>query len=689
MLRRGQWVEECSFADAPKGPEGARVTTPPAENDPGNTGSVVVLVGDSDEANRVIHAQLGRSTSLLYLETALREAESHYENSEYDVALQQLTWLAKLVIIHRVFRSARECNLDYGLPCQALEPAQEFHAVRTKIFVLLRRLAASLDYYGNVANFVPLLGISFYSSVAGKMIEHARIVESAYIKYRDARDDWSVARAEIVRGLENQSIMLAVLQDRKDRVASIETLLLRDIESLGTAYHPAWRRVVGAGEDFKDAVRRKSGCEFKDVVTAVGTIAVAVSTAGTGLGVAMAAWKAYDQFDKEKEDPEDKLGDFAEDKYKIKKVVEIGEGIGGIAKGIGQISDLLKGPDRPDMPNFPSDAAKLLMSRKDLQATVDPFLHLPEAKKYLRIVDAFIELVTTRNNKVVEYNALANVRAEMLSDHAKTHSEIARLRTGVAQPNARHLPEFASFMGRANAQNKRVLKQMLYHEHRALEYWSGADYLFNVVSDSIDHLAQTHTDLFNAMVKGMEHSGRSPEKMTYADGVAKFSVKDDVGQFALEDFKASGKTVFSLPMARFDGLALVRFASVRVSIPGIKLMSTERGDDSVVLQLIHYGKAMLTTLENKILEFSHQPRSTQIFYHVSENVTRSFSLGGDGDTFIKLAANGPWSIAVVSSSYHRVDLSDVTDIVIDFEGEFFSLRTVAPLTLILKTIREK
>lgn len=682
--RRGQWVEECTFPGAPDGAEGVRVLVPPPVGEPGSEGSSRIYTPTTEKEGRTL---LRTAISLLYLETALREAEIHYANSQHEIALAQIAWLAELVLVPGVHKGARECAQDSGLIGQALESAQEFHAVRAKVFVLLRRLAAGLDYYGNVSNFVPLLGRAFYAGVLDTMIERSRIVESAYIKYRDARNDWTTARTEISRGLDGQASLLGVLRDRTDKVASVETALVRDIESLSVSYDPAWRRLVAAGQDFKDAVQRESkGCEFKDVVMAIGTIAVAVSTAGAGAGVAMAAWKAYDKFNKIKDDPEDKLGDLAETKYKIEKVAEVGKGVGEIAKGVGQIIDLVNRPDRPNV-NLPSDAAKLLMSRKDLQATVEPFRHLKEAGEYLRIVDEFIELVTTRNNKIVEYNALANARAEILADQSKAESEIARLRTELAQPNVQHLPEFASFMGRANAQNKRVLMQMLYHEHRAVEYWAGASSPFRVSSDSVDHLAQTHTDQYKAMVDGMENRGRSPELMTFADGVAKFSVMDDVGSFALDDFRRENKALFTLPIDRFDGLALVRFSNVRIALPGIKLKTSERGDDAIGVQLIHYGQATLTTLENKVLEFSHEPRSTYIFYRVSQDVTRAFDLGGDGETFIKLAVNGPWSIAVAPTDASRVDVSGVTDIILDFEGEFFSLRTVAPFTRALWAAR--
>lgn len=672
-MRIGTWVVDCVLADAPTGPRGPVVSEKPRTNAAGQGGRSSILTGQGAAERTEIDASLACAPSLLYLEVALRVAESAYANSNLDEALDQLCWIGRLVLAPTVRRALRESIFDSGLADEAAEASEEFDAIRTKTFVLLRRLSLGLDYWGNQENFVPLVSHAFYSQAVDRLLEHARAVEAAYIRYRDAHADWTEARRHLEAGIGSQENLLVTLDERIRSLADVESALVRDIERLTAAYDDTWHRVLETGKEFKDAVRRETnGCEFKDVLVAVGAIATAVSTAGTGAAAAIAAWQAYNQFDKKKYDPDDKLGDLAEPKYKIEKVVAVGKGVSEVAKGVKAVADALDRPN-PVLPNLPADAGKLIMQRKDLEATIEPFRHLPEAEAYLTQVDEFIDLVTTRNNNIVNYNGLCNGRAEIMADVTKATYEIDRLREKISRPNVRQLPEFMSFMSRANTLNKRVLTQILYQEHRALEYWAGERYAFEVSRDSIDHLATTHTQIYMRLVAAMENRGRDVQTFAFSDEVAKFSLFEDLGPTYLERFREKGQTVFSIPYGPFQHMALVRVTSVRLALPGVALTQSRRGTDPFGVRLTHLGTALLRNMDGRVVEFSHEPRTTHLFCHPERQPTRSISLGGS-EAFVKLTPEGPWAISIVDADRARVDLSSVTDIVIEFEGEFFPER---------------
>lgn len=670
-MRIGRVITRCTVPDASKGPSGASVKEDPETSMAGQPGQVVRLMG-RDGDMPIVSAHLSSSATLLYLETALRQAEVDYANGRFEEALDQLAWLGELLIDPTAHRSSRETVHDSGLVEDPPEPSMEFQAIRSKVFALMRRLSLGLDYWGKTRQFVPLLNRAFYTEEIDSLIEHARRIEHLYIMYRDAGDDWSAARSRIVDTLSSQQSFLTSMADRFAEINAIEASLVSDIEDLTNEYDACWRRVVEAGEEFKQAVRRETGgCEFKDVVVAVGAIATAVATMGTGAGVAIAALKTYSQFDARKHDPDDKLGDLAEPKYKIEKIAAVGKGVSEIAKGIEKISDVL---DRPNavVPELPSDAAKLMMSREDLEETIEPYRHLPEARAYLGRVDEFINLVTTRNNKIVEYNALTNARCQAEAEVDKAETEIARLRLSINRPNTRHLPEFSSFMGRATDLNKKMIFDLLHKQHRALEYWSGSRLPFTVTPESVDHLAIAHQSARARLIAAMENRSREPQNFKFEDKVGSFSILEDLGMEQLERFKRTGRLVFSLPYyPSFAQMALVRVARVRLKIPGLDVDRQVRDEDPVGIELEHLGNAMLRTLDDRLVEFTHEPRKTILFYHPGSESTRAFHLGGSSETYIKLTPEGPWRMGIFESDMGRARLSDVSDVVLEFEGEFF------------------
>ena len=663
MRGLGQWVTTCTVPGGPQGPDGAKINDDPPQNVVGQDGNVKVSTRSTDDAADRIAA----ATSLLYLQTALRAAEESYANSALDDALEQLKWLGRLLIRPQVTRTSRESIHDSGL--DAGEPSQEIHAIRQKVFTLIQRMALELDYWGNTRNFVPLLNRTAYLEALDDLLEHAKTIEDSYIRYRDARDDWGAAREAFSDAIIAQEAFILGLGSQFQELARVERALVADIETLTNAYDASWHTVLAAGKDFKAAVRRKSRCKFKDVMVAVGAIATTVGTMGSGSAAAMAAWQAYRQFDAKKHDTGDKLGSLAEPKYKVDKLVSIGKGVAQVANGVSKIADILNRPN-VDVPDLPSDAAKLIMSRQDLQETVEPFMHqLREARDYLERVDEFIDLVTIRNDKILEYNALANTRAEALSDIDAAEIEVARLRKEIVRPNVRHLPEFASYMSRANMMNKRAIMQMLYKQHRALEYWSGEVSEFHLCRDSIDHLSATHSSARIRLLSAMENRGRPPQTIKFVDQVARFSIKE-IGQEYLDRFKSARRLIFRLPYDPFDGLALVRVVRVRIGLPGAVVHTDVRGKDPFGVQLTHFGSATMRTLQGNLIEFRHEPRHTVLFYHAGTEVTRAFDLGGS-DTFIKLTPEGPWQLSILEPDVNRVNLNALKDIVIEFEGEFF------------------
>jgi hypothetical protein len=658
----------CEYADAARGGQGKKVTTAPLVANPGENGSIVqkTFANTADT-----YKYVAKDFSLLYYEMALRAIEVVYVNGDVAAALKELTWLGNLLFDYEVISSNREGVEDYGETTEIVNQ-QEIGSLRSRVFMLIRRISLNLDFFGNSPSYVPLVAYRFYASVIDEFLEHAQKIESAYIRYRDASGNLSVQLSAARENIDSQLDFITSLERGFERINESEEQLVADLEFLTNQYENKWYAVQQAGEDFKRAVEREANnCSFQDVIKTVATIAVGIKTMGAGWALAAEAYATYDSFDAKK-DANDKLGDLAEPVYKVKKIVKVGEGVSNMAKGLNQIVDLLGNNDTSV--ELPADEGKLLATREELNRTIDPFRHLPEAQEYLAAVDEFIELVTTRNNKILEYNELNNLRSDISFEIEKQESEIGRLRGLLNNPNASSLPEFANFMGRANLSNKKSIIQLLYSEHKSMEYVIARKVAFTINRDSVAHLAQVHMNIKRIIVEEMENRGRNAQPIKFNDNLAKFSIKEVLGEDKIQTFKEEGEIFFFLPELRYENIALVKFKRVVISIPGLRLSNRRRGEDYVGMTLSHLGAARIRTLDRGLIEFNHDTRTTFVMMDPSTDTTiRPFSLGGDGDNFIQLTPSGPWSLSIVAEDMDRVDLRAISDIQLNFEGEYYSL----------------
>ncbi|WP_299531837.1 hypothetical protein [Ulvibacterium sp.] len=664
----GQRYEECRHPDAKPGNPGTNITTAPLTAGNGLDGNInQIEYVNSDET----YNKISKNFSLIYYEIALRAIEVDYVNGKIEEALDGLNWLGKLLFNYNSISTNRESVLDFGDSNEVINQ-QEINAIRSRVFMLIRRIALNLDYYGNSPTHVPLVAYQFYSNVLDEFLEHAKNIESSYIKFRDAEDKLSVEIKDIRDNVDSQLDFISSMERGLNHMNESEIQLVSDLEFLTNQYEGKWYAVQQASEAFKNAVRAEANnCSFGDVLKTAATIAVSIKTMGAGWALAAEAYKTYNGFDAKK-DSNDKLGDLAEPVYKVKKIAKVGEGVSNIAKGLTQIVDVLDS-DNPDV-NLPSDAGKLLTKREELEKTIEPFRHLPEAKEYLAAVDDFIELVTTRNSKILEYNELNSLRSDISFEIEKQESEIGRLRLLLNNANAQSLPEFANFMGRSNLANKKSIIQLLYSEHKAMEYFTAQRSEFKINRDSVAHLSQVHANTKRRIVAEMENRGRNPQVIKFSDKIAHFSLLKDYREEELKTFREKGEVFFFLSDLRYENMALVKFNKVVISLPGLKLRHRRRGDDFIGANLSHLGYARIRTREGNFMEFNHDTRKTFIVINPKNgNSVRPVSLGGDGANFIQLTPFGPWSLSIAREDVDRVDLSSVEDIQLNFEGEFFSI----------------
>jgi hypothetical protein len=669
--------EKCRFNDAKPGQEGLKILNEPNSGNDGRDGSITLMHATNRDEYTKVMGLLSKSFSMLYFETSLRHAETLFANNDIQKALDELTWLGKLLIDRSNISSNRESHFDYGSTELGSHNTDEYDSIRSRVFQLINRISQGLDYYGNSPNYVPLVDYSFYSSVLDSFILHARKIESNYFIFSKTSTENNERISIVESNINQQTDIIGYQKENLNKINGIEKRLIIDIEYLTNEYENKWYNVLKAGDEFKKAVQRESNnCSFSDVLKSVATIAISIKTMGAGLALASEAFKTYNDFDKQKSDPKDRLGNFAKPAYRIEKIGKIGSGVSEIAKGMSTLKDVLNKPN-PN-PNLPSDAGKLIMSRNDLERTLEPFRHLPEAAQYLKMVDEFIELVTTRNNKILEYNGISGNRAEIEFDIQKQEAEIGRMRKILTSAERTLLPELTNFMARSNLYNKKTIIQLLYSEHKALEYWAGNYSDFTLNRDTVDHLSQIHENIKLKFVEAVQNRGRSPEVFVFDDKIAKYSFLNDLNNYGKEkinEFKSKSRVFFFLPDLRYTSFALVRFSRVKLKITGIRLKNNSRGNDPSRIILTHFGSAKMRSLNGEIIEFNHEPRSTTLSIDVQKGETiRPFSLGTDSGEFIKLTPNGPWSIEIIEEERGRIDLSNVKNIELSFEGEFFTIR---------------
>ena len=589
-------------------------------------------------------AQLLAGHTLDLLQMILHAAELAYLNDDRDRAAAMLSWIDVVASDPKSVAGARTSTLTPAPVATSGTAIAEVEATRARAQSLILHLVSGRDFFGYPPAFAPLVAFEAYEQKVDDVLVLARGIENSHRRYFDEALTLGDRRAALSSSLD-EVIRKAELQEREaEEIALAARELERRIDEMLAELNVLELALRTAKEAFIGAIQSQAQCGFGDVLTVVGAIA-SIYAGGAGIIAGGAGLLKFGQktFASTKE----------EFKYLQDEFNQVRGGVDELRKGYEGIKGVLE-RDR--------DAAKLQVDMANFEKTLEPFMHLPEAQEYRRLMRQYVDLSRSRNDAILAVDALARQWASLRAELARRKAEAMRLRDTLAVSQNPLVGEYQAWLKRALSMVKQDLLRALYLEFRALCYWALDELSFSVSDDTVDHLATTHADFKIEILRAMERRNGAPQSFRTPVPIA-FRRSELPEQFAA--FEETNRFTFVIPHTHpvFD-----RLAGVLVSHATVRLHGVANTGDFVRLRLFHQGSATFVTPSQRLVRFVHAPR-VLFGDSTGADVRTRMELGGLRQRFAYLSPLAPWTIEL-----HRrendpgLDLSQCDDVSIEFEG---------------------
>ncbi|KAH6604997.1 serine protein [Trichoderma cornu-damae] len=587
-----------------------------------------------------------------------------------------------------------------------VEPAalSQLRAIKDEASSVLSLLMLNKDYYGNDRCHVPRQSYSSYKQTAVEMLGHLEVTEQRYAAYRKAAAD-AAARAEYIQNGKDASEAAKSYNLCLAKEAAED---LRDygekIDALAPSINAAKDELLRLVKAVEQAIENMFEFKFQDLIDAMGQIMLVHGS------MAMVGLQGAGLVDKASSTIPGGEGIRVNKDYLMGKVKSIEGTIESLHEGYevskqdGTINLLDPG------------AEKLQISQDNLNALLDSFQQAL-GEDFVDVNKAFnnyVAIVIERNNAVLNYNAtvalLAKYRCEN-DAHDATIQSLGHLELAALDLNS---PLMEVIMGKIYTDMLLNTQQWLYKAQRAYNFATSnmdnvvgeflgkcslSQYNHELLGDAQEELDNAfqlgrdaagkarqpfptiRVDLDDDYVQAVKDSGQDGELLTVRlsppkSGDESGSESDDGGddEGLLPDLDAQ------VEAKEFVGMADIRLTKVRVFFAGAETEAAVDGNGdkhTLHVTLTHMGDEVLTTTSGASFKFTHA--SLQVgFKYILENgaYTGPGTLPGvigsdtEKDGYALVGPFATWLIDVKKEYNPGLDLSRVTDVWMEFEGEY-------------------
>ena len=615
--------KSCRWVEFPAGTSGNtpnEITDPAPSERAGADGAVTIAKATwSDLANHISPSHTGM---------VLFAAERDYINGRFEDSLERLQWL------NGVLFAALNSKGKYDSVI-----LERYKAQRDKANSLIDQMRLGLDFYGQHYNYVPLLSVQYYNDVLDQMIAHAEAIERSYLIYQDQHKS-AVEKIQAVQSTKDQVIArIADCKSRQSEVSEQQKKLQDEIAFLLGDLSSLWTQLFDSEQNFQNAVASNGpGCGFKDIVTfgaAVSTLIGSGGTAAAAIGVAFSAIKAHEL----KDDSGNVIKPgFAELRYKVDRIVVAGKTAQSFMEAYNVVKDAIQPTSSgPEQRNLPSDEAKIVAAADDIDREVEKFAALSQAREYQQLIRRFVSSSQTRNNKILQYQAAAQLWNKLDADIRQAQLDADALSVAIARTNNPFVGEAKAFMERAWLEARLSLVQVMHQLNRSQIYYSLRDEELQVTGFSVAALRATALNLLAKYVRQRETVGSDPQRyLGKTIDMTPYLTKTD-----LDRFRREGIVTATIPISdsTFGSRCHVRASKVWVSLEG----SGEK-PKRLNVTMSHHGNSQIRGERGQIFSFVHVP--IKIAYETNDDGNPVFdgTIQQSKGDYEGVAPFGTWTI---------------------------------------------
>ncbi|MDB5036297.1 MAG: hypothetical protein JWQ98_3538 [Chlorobi bacterium] len=335
-----------------------------------------------------------------YRPLVLRQAETSYMNSDYRIASNLLEWLRFI------------CPEGDAGSMQ----------LRLRAETLLTQLHQGFNYYGKLANHVPLLTVDYYSTQLTSLLLLGQNIENA----RNAYNNQQATRESRLEAIDNAITESAKMQQKmNEALAHLETQenqLQDEIMRLVIGRGNQRDVMMAAADAFKNAVKAKAeGCSFEDLLTFATTV-VSVGKAVYGDYTAISG----------------AIGNLRKVTTTLDGLQNAVKNLQTMQKSVSDVATQWRTIKTELSPSTP-DVSKLVAEQEDFDKMMKPYLEMPEAQAYSKHVHDYLGIVQAVNKKILDYNGVLVSKLGMVVQIAqKGGSWVISRAAGPEPPIPRH-----------------------------------------------------------------------------------------------------------------------------------------------------------------------------------------------------------------------------------------------------------
>ncbi len=439
--------------------------------------------------------------------------------------------------------------------------------VLARTYAMARKVALGLDFYGFSLERAPLLAFESYSRLIDtSALPQAQMIEDAFVVYWNASEEKEKQRQSVARSQGAAQAVLDNLEAEMERATEETRRHYAELPVLDQKVDAAYALLMTREEELSAAIRDlDDGCNLMGSLVAVATIVAGIASGGTGfIAAASAGAKLY--------------GDFGGSDNSVKSLWDnrkllgddlkmLGEGANTVVEAIGQIRDAVAQltPAQHRVPQF-------RMEREQFDKIAKEFTELPQAEAYREAGYDYLKCVETRNQAILDYNAMLVQLVEFQARRQASQRVIDGLNsvaTGLSDPAE---PFVMGLMNRLYLDTLGLTAQMVHAERKALAYHFArpADAPLSALNVAV--IAGAHQKTLRQWADAKE---RFEARRELADGLLALDLRRFVTEEAWIRFKRSGVLSFTIRRdhpayaAIFEGLPGLRLTGLTLALEGV------------------------------------------------------------------------------------------------------------------------
>lgn len=532
--------------------------------------------------------------------------------------------------------------------------------VLARLYSLGRKLMLGLDVYGYSRERVPLLAFDTYQRLVSDIaLNTAQQIERAYLDYWNQANDREASLRQLDAAVRAAVQRTEALDKERERVDHEARQLLASLPGMDAKVEAASIVLMERYDELNDAIRAKTeGCDLIGALGAVVTIVAGVSTGGAGfIAAASAGATLYDRFTADGADLDtlwDQRAILQKDLKKLAKGAnDVGEAIKKIRDAVGELT-----PEQRKLPQF-------VVERQQFDEIAAQYAELPEAQEYKEAGYHYLKCVETRNQAIVDYNALLAqwVSLQAMAAASQRAERLAQDDLGARRDLSQGY--VMTLMTRLYVDALGLAGQMVHAEGKALGYLLGrpAEVRFSTLNAA--SIAKAHADLARDWVAAKEQFRPRRE---LEPGALVFSLRQFVTSTAWATFLEHGILSFTLRRDHpvYQPL-LEHLPGLRMTGLSLKLAAPEASPHTQQLgwSATQMGHEALYP-QDRAVHFSHNPVTVQVFTPFDDSrpiLTDDFS---EHDLYAGMSPFASWLLECSPKALQR--LGQIDDVLFGISG---------------------